>query len=1343
MFRKKFLKIQALVLAVVVIGMLFQSGLVLAKTENGENIIYKNDFETDSQAVFIGNTKAIEFFVKGDATNSWDIIFLHDLATEYNNKIYAGAALSFDLYLPKDSTFTGELKALAVTKMGSALKWTQSQTIENVGIDNFIDSGDGYLKTSVSIPFGSEIEEVQGLRSVVPCLAASICDYKGKIYLDNVKFVNDASAPEEPEEPEEPVVQEVIYQNDFETDAKAVEIGKTKALEYNAKGDATNSWDIVFLQDLAREYTSKIYSGATLSFDLYLPAGTTYKGLLKAMAITKVGSFAKWVQSSTISDIEIGKFKDSGDGYLKTSVSIPFGSEIEEIRGLTTIVPCVVASNCDYAGKVYLDNVKFVNGSITDLPESTPIVWDFSKAEDIKSWTEGKSYSYSGGMTISYDDQVCKGAMALELDYSKDSNETLSVAEFTYAFPAATLLEDYNQFSFDVVYDPAKMTEGYLMAKLNMSSFYYGIDKNTTFSDEEDYGNGLKKAKAVINFKRPTEPFTDFTIGIIGSSTNYKGPIYIDNVTFDNYYVLATKKTEVQTPVTVTSDSITANKMLQNTLSKVQLTDDKATLSAAKLYAYLEAVGKTDSVLFGHQNDTINKMGNVSLSKSDVEDVTGSIAAVMGIDVLSLSGFEPSIVSWKATLAERVAANAKVTKEAVDKGAIITLSAHMPNFDSFDKRIKNAPEYGDNPNLPSPKNLLSDGSYNFYGNSSEVCTGNVVSRIMPGQDLNKYYTAYLDMIAEYAKALEKDDISLLFRPFHENTGNRFWWGKAFCDAEAYINLYRYTVNYLRDIKGVHNFLYVYSPGWEATSTAEYAERYPGDAYVDMVGFDMYHKNPAEGDNFISSFISQLNIAQEFAKQHNKLFAVTETGVDNGNQKLLEKNNPRKDWFNEILDAVADTTASYFMVGSNIPTDKIIINNKFYTPYVDSDPLKPMKGHEMLDNFIDFYNKPNSVFANQKGDYTQLNVTVQASTYAAGYIMSPVSGSHLLDVNTLEANVTNPSADSVVKFIAKNKTGGVVKEIPAVKNSDGNYIGSLTKEMLQELGESVGSISLSVNGQVINKINAIFNIPEPIVDPTVIDLFEDYNGDNEVLNSTWAVEKGIGCSLVPALSNKNYEGKYGLEFKYSLVANGYVGIVKFMDNFDWSGKNAIQFWTIPDGKNQEVVIQIKSGGGIFEVCLNDYDGYYSSEDPVLVTIPFSSFVYRNDDGFDPYYVPPFMSPAYIESFGLLCNTIVPAGQDASTYKLDSVLYYDSIKAVTSDVQTVTFDKLLNVDEVTMGDINEDDEVNSIDYGMLRCHLLGQKYIIGTYALKAADINKDGNINSVDFAFLRRYLLTGKF
>lgn len=55
--------------------------------------------------------------------------------------------------------------------------------------------------------------------------------------------------------------------------------------------------------------------------------------------------------------------------------------------------------------------------------------------------------------------------------------------------------------------------------------------------------------------------------------------------------------------------------------------------------------------------------------------------------------------------------------------------------------------------------------YNFSGYTPGETAGNVVERIMPGQDLNYLYTAYLDMIADYAKAVENDSIlfySVLF-----------------------------------------------------------------------------------------------------------------------------------------------------------------------------------------------------------------------------------------------------------------------------------------------------------------------------------------------------------------------------------------------------------------------------------------------------------------------------------------------------------------------------------------------------------------------------------------------------
>lgn len=104
-----------------------------------------------------------------------------------------------------------------------------------------------------------------------------------------------------------------------------------------------------------------------------------------------------------------------------------------------------------------------------------------------------------------------------------------------------------------------------------------------------------------------------------------------------------------------------------------------------------------------------------------------------------------------------------------------------------------------------------------------------------------------------------------------------------------------------------NFLYVYGPGSEAASVEEYASRYPGDGYVDMVGFDMYHRNPQQGDSFVTNFTKELQIVDDFAQAHGKLVAVTETGTahdvaEGDNQTaLLKSENTRPDWHQEILD----------------------------------------------------------------------------------------------------------------------------------------------------------------------------------------------------------------------------------------------------------------------------------------------------------------------------------------------------------------------------------------------------------------------------------------------------------
>lgn len=62
------------------------------------------------------------------------------------------------------------------------------------------------------------------------------------------------------------------------------------------------------------------------------------------------------------------------------------------------------------------------------------------------------------------------------------------------------------------------------------------------------------------------------------------------------------------------------------------------------------------------------------------------------------------------------------------------------------------------------------------------------------------------------------------------------------------------------------------------------------------------------------------------------------------------------------------------------------------------------------------------------------------------------------------------------------------------------------------------------------------------------------------------------------------------------------------------------------------------------------------------------------------------------------------------------------------------------ETVIGDVNGDDNINSIDYGYLKMYLLGKiKEFPTDNGLKAADVNGDGSINSIDFAYMKSYLL----
>ena len=387
---------------------------------------------------------------------------------------------------------------------------------------------------------------------------------------------------------------------------------------------------------------------------------------------------------------------------------------------------------------------------MADDTHSENVDWKFNNSDD--GWKYWGEYDYTGSKEVSYDKLT--NALELNLDYRNNALSSWSEFKISKALDSPIKFDGYNILTYDFIYNPQNMTTGSFKSKLFINGAADSYS-DINLENSEDAGNGLKKAKVTIKFDSKSVNIDSIIISIIGNNTDYNGKIYIDNIKFNkenrNVYVEKTNEPKSQ-------NSIDVSKL--DTKEEVKLVDENAIKEVGSLYSYLIGVGKSDKVLYGHQNDTHHKaILKDSGTNSDTKDVTGSIAAISGIDSLSLTGAELQLSDEeKEKGLDLITKAAELGIDTSKEGGIIAMSCHMPNFAEVAKKGK------------------IDGKYDYSGYTPNVTTGDVVSRIMPGGDLNEAYTGYLDMVAEYAKKLENAGVPVLFRPFHENNGSWFWWG---------------------------------------------------------------------------------------------------------------------------------------------------------------------------------------------------------------------------------------------------------------------------------------------------------------------------------------------------------------------------------------------------------------------------------------------------------------------------------------------------------------------------------------------------------------------------------------
>jgi len=191
-------------------------------------------------------------------------------------------------------------------------------------------------------------------------------------------------------------------------------------------------------------------------------------------------------------------------------------------------------------------------------------------------------------------------------------------------------------------------------------------------------------------------------------------------------------------------------------------------------------------------------------------------------------------------------------------------------------------------------------------------------------------------------------VPVIFRPWHEHNGEWFWWGQGPSSAEDYIKLWRFTVDYLRNEKQQHNLIFAFSPDRSRmnieTIEQDYFYAYPGDDYVDVIGFDNYWDlghpaNTTPGGEQLRNFGLSLAAIGKIAQSKNKIAALTE----GGSEAIA---NP--DFWTEVILRGINTSRdsqhiAWLLVWRNA-TNGGYNKQHYYAPY---------PGHKSAEDFIRF------------------------------------------------------------------------------------------------------------------------------------------------------------------------------------------------------------------------------------------------------------------------------------------------------------------------------------------------------------------------------------------------------
>jgi len=325
-----------------------------------------------------------------------------------------------------------------------------------------------------------------------------------------------------------------------------------------------------------------------------------------------------------------------------------------------------------------------------------------------------------------------------------------------------------------------------------------------------------------------------------------------------------------------------------------QCSDSLATPETKNLYKNLHnLIGK--NILIGHQDDPCYGVGWKYIpGRSDIKDITGQYPAIYGFDLGRIElglAYNLDSVPFEKTRT--------FIRDAYDRGGVITLSWHLNNPLTGKTAWDNKP--------------------------------GAVASILPGGEKNALYTIWLDHVADFLSSLKGkngESIPIILRLFHELNGGWFWWGKDQCSPDEMKQLWRYTIHYLKNEKNIHNLLYAYNTD-KFSSGNEYLERYPGDKFIDILGFDIYQAGALKENTAFSGFFKrELDMIDSIASSRHKVPALTEFGYNTIPDSTW--------WTNVFYPAIESHQIVYALAWRNADV------KQFYVPYPGSSSAPDFK-----------------------------------------------------------------------------------------------------------------------------------------------------------------------------------------------------------------------------------------------------------------------------------------------------------------------------------------------------------------------------------------------------------------